>query len=270
MPRAKASVSAPTSTVVRSGAAASAIRSSNPHRAAASKKRVSYFEQNDDEDEEMEEGNTTLVNPEDDEEEDDFREETPAASTFEMAQLLKVGFFPFPLSLFNPGNASEMTFFRVQKHISDSRAKSAKNEAAKAEKLMKEQFDGGQKQVDSLVAKHFEESDARLAGLNLNDVRGFSRLDAKSYRSVFAEQEALKTQLVATIDDFQKEMYPDQEEWIEMAKQALQARPHHAKKAYKKFAKSANAVVQERRMMAELHQGAAHETYRHFKDLARL
>ncbi|GAA5912448.1 hypothetical protein JCM6882_005514 [Rhodosporidiobolus microsporus] len=242
MPRTKPSAAATSASTSRGGAAKT-VRTSNPPRTAASKKRVSYFEQ-DEEDEEMDEGDTTLVNPEEGEE-GDFREETPTASAFAMASILK-------------------------EHLASSRAKGAKAESAKVEKLMKEQFESGKKSVDSLVAKYFEENDALVSDLKLDDTRGFSRLDTKTYSAVFTEQETLKVQLVGAIDEFQKEINPGDEEWIEVAKQALNSRPQRAKKAYKKLVKSTTAVVDERRAMAELHQGAAQEAYRHFKGLVRL
>ncbi|GAA6008945.1 hypothetical protein JCM10207_004036 [Rhodosporidiobolus poonsookiae] len=214
-------------------------RSSNPPRTAASK-RKNYFEQDAESDPiDEEDGDTKLVNEEEEEDEEDG----PSPS----------------LELANLVNA-----------FTKSRVKKEEAERSKTEKQLAEKLQNGQAEVDSLIEAESAKNATLIDDLHLHDVRPYSRIEPKGYRSAFSEQHTLTTQVVAGLNAQQALLEPENDEIFDAVKQSLHARPHAAKRALKKLTKSTHAVIDERRAMAELHQGAAQEAYRHLKALARL
>ncbi|GAA5968299.1 hypothetical protein JCM11641_003801 [Rhodosporidiobolus odoratus] len=166
---------------------------------ATTRKKISYAEQDEDEDEEMDdgegegegEGDTTLV----DEEEEEGDDEVPE-STFDLAELVKVGAF------------------------SKSRSKKEKTETAKLEKQLEEMLQSANNEVESLTVDAQKKTDATIAPLHLDDARPVSRIEPKGYRSAFTEQHNLTKQLVDALDGYKEELDPANDEFFEAAKQA--------------------------------------------------
>ncbi|GAA5848661.1 hypothetical protein JCM8547_004587 [Rhodosporidiobolus lusitaniae] len=141
-----------------------------------------------------------------------------------------------------------------------SRTKKEKAESSKIEKQIKSTLESGKNEADSLIAAYQEKQNKLIDSLHLDDASPVTRIEPNGYRSAFTEQHNLTRQLVSILDKHAQELNPDEDEFFKVAKQRLRARPQAAKKAYRKFSKSTNA----------LHQAAAGETYRHFKSLVNL